>query len=183
MNTKIVLTLLCLTLVGCAAQVARTEPGKTIDKDQLLEVATVLEQQGDSLRAEQYLHAALKQGADPQQVVPRLMRLYASDGQYRLGIEYGEHYLRRHPGHRAVRLLLAALYTAVNASTLAAEQYERVLIDEPDNAEAHFALASLLHDCGREHALADQHFRAYLALEPHGAFAAEARSLLLTEMP
>ena len=65
MNTKIVLTLLCLTLVGCAAQVARTEPGKTIDKDQLLEVATVLEQQGDSLRAEQYLHAALREDGQP----------------------------------------------------------------------------------------------------------------------
>jgi hypothetical protein len=58
-----------------------------------------------------------------------------------------------------------------------------VLIEEPNNAEAHFALASLLHECGRDHALADQHYRAYLALEPNGTYAEEARSLLLTELP
>ena len=175
--------ILSLMAFGCAAQLKEGAHSDSLTKEQLLEVATVLEQSGDSLRAEQYLHAALKQGADPQGIVPQLMRLYATDGQYRLGIQYGEHYLRSHPNHQAVRLLLAALYTAVDATTLAAEQYERVLIADPKNAEAHFALASLLHECGRERLVADQHFRAYLELQPTGSYAEEARSLLLTELP
>jgi Tfp pilus assembly protein PilF len=177
-----IITLLCLA--GCAGTLPREQQQQEkLSNAQLLEVAHVLEQSGDTVRAEQYLHAALKQGADEAVLVPHLLRLYASDGQYRLAIEYGEHYLRRHPKHRAVRLFLAALYTAVGADTLAAQAYERVLIEEPNNAEAHFALASLLYESGRQRANADTHFRAYLALDPQGDYAEEARSLLLTELP
>jgi hypothetical protein len=41
----------------------------------------------------------------------------------------------------------------------------------------------MLHERGREPGRADQHFRAYLSLEPHGDNAAEARAALLTELP
>ena len=48
---------------------------------------------------------------------------------------------------------------------------------------AHYALASLLHDKGRDLARADEHYRAYLTLQPHGDHADEARALLLKELP
>jgi tetratricopeptide (TPR) repeat protein len=150
---------------------------------QLLEVAAVLEQSGDTVRAEQYLHAALQQGADERAIVPRLLRLYVADGQYRLAIDQAEHHLRRHPLDRNLRLFVAALHTAVGADALAVAQYERVLRAEPNHAEAHYALAALLHAAGREPGRADEHFRTYLALEPSGHYADEARGLLLTEMP
>jgi len=170
---------------GPAAQRAHTPQAanQSLTAAQLLEVAAVLEQSGDSVRAEQYLHAALEQGADADRVVPRLLRLYVADGQYRLAIEQAEQRLRRQPHALRLRLFVAALHAAVGADTLAARHYERVLQAEPRNAEAHYALASLLHQAGREPARADEHFRAYLTLQPRGDYAAEARSLLLTEMP
>jgi tetratricopeptide (TPR) repeat protein len=167
-----------------AAPAAEAEPATAqLTIAQLLEVAAVLEQSGDTVRAEQYLHAALQQGGDERAIVPRLLRLYVADGQYRLAIEQAEHHLRRHPRDRNLRLFVAALHTAVGADALAVAQYERVLRAEPNHAEAHYALAALLHAAGREPGRADEHFRTYLALEPGGHYADEARALLLTEMP
>jgi tetratricopeptide (TPR) repeat protein len=161
------------------------EPARAaqLSVEQLLEVASVLEQAGDTVRAEQYLSAALQTGADDARVIPRLLRLYVADGQYRLAIDHAEHHLRRHPRDRALRLFVAALHAAVGADAPAIAHYERALRDQPGNAEAHYALAALLHHGGREPGRADEHFRAYLALEPRGHYAEEARALLLTEMP
>jgi tetratricopeptide (TPR) repeat protein len=150
---------------------------------QLLEVASVLEHSGEHVRAQQYLQEALRAGAPTPRVMPRLLRLYAKDGQYRLATDQAEHYLRAHPRDHGVRRFLAALYTGLELQTKAVEQYARVLAAQPRDAQAHFALASVLHDAGSEPLRADQHFRAYLALEPDGAHAEEARSLLLTELP
>jgi tetratricopeptide (TPR) repeat protein len=149
---------------------------------QLLSVASALEQSGDSVRAEQYLQQALKQGAPATSVVPSLLRLYVVDGQYRLAVDQAENYLRKHPRERAVRLLLGNLYDALGQEGDALRQYEQVLADAPRDAQAHFALASSLHDAGRERARADQHFRTYLELAPSGPHAEEARSLLLTQL-
>jgi tetratricopeptide (TPR) repeat protein len=146
-------------------------------------VASVLEQSGENMRAQQYLQQALRQGAPPKLVVPRLLRLYAADAQYRLAVDQAENYLRVHPRDQDVRRFLAALYGALDCHAQAVEQYARVLAAEPKDAQAHFALASTLHDSGQEPLRADQHFRAYLALDPRGAHAEEARSLLLTELP
>jgi tetratricopeptide (TPR) repeat protein len=176
--------LLCaLWLGGCAT--ASHARGGELDKlsaAQLLAVAAALEQSGDTVRAEQYLQQALRQGAPAAAVVPRLLRMYAADGQYRLAIELAENHLRKHPRDRGVRLFLGTLYGALGQELNAVAQYERVLAQAPEDAQAHFAMASVLHDAGRERGRADRHFRTYLALEPHGPHAEEARSLLLTEL-
>jgi tetratricopeptide (TPR) repeat protein len=109
--------------------------------------------------------------------------MYVADGQYRLAIDLAENFLRTHPRDRSVRLFLGTLYAALASEAKAIEQYARVLAEAPDDAQTHFALASTLHQSGRERARADEHFRAYLALEPEGPHAEEARSLLLTELP
>jgi Tfp pilus assembly protein PilF len=150
---------------------------------QFLQVAEAAERMGDSLRAQQYLTSALRAGADERVVIPRLLVLYVGDGQYRVALEQCEHYLRRHPDDRKVRLLLSTLYTAVGDADKAIEEYERVLSDAPDDAYAHFAMATLLHDRGGASLRADEHYRAYLGLQPHGEHAAEARGLLLRRVP
>jgi tetratricopeptide (TPR) repeat protein len=176
--------LMCaLWLGGCAT--ASHARGGELDKlsaAQLLAVAAALEQSGDTVRAEQYLQQALKQGAPASAVVPRLLRLYVADGQYRLAIDQAENYLRNHPRDRGVRLFLGTLYGALGQELNALSQYERVLAEAPKDAQAHFAMASVLHETGREHARADRHFRTYLELEPRGPHAEEARSLLLTPL-
>ena len=143
----------------------------------------MLEARGDALRAGQYLTLALAHGAPEARVVPRLLRLYVRDGQYRLAAERAENYLRRHPRDVHTRFVLASLYAGLAQPDHAAEQYRAVIAAAPARADAHFALASLLREEGHDLAEADTHYRAYLQLSPGGPHAEEARSALLKAMP
>jgi tetratricopeptide (TPR) repeat protein len=159
------------------------EPIFELSVPQLLDVAELLAHSGDTMRAEQYLSAALQKGADERRVTRRLLALYVADGQYRLAIALAEDCARRHPRDASLHRLLASLYLAVELDASATDEYERVLTLQPDDAQAHFALASLLHGAGSELGRADAHFRAYLRVEPNGPHAEEARARLLTELP
>jgi thioredoxin-like negative regulator of GroEL len=174
-------------LPGCAAPHALRASAARQEEHaawrELLEIAQLLALNGQGMRAQQYLREALRQGAPAERVVPRLLQLYVADAQYRLAADLAEHYLRAHPRDRGVRLFLGAVYAALAQDVPAVEQYARVVAQAPDDAQAHFALASTLHDAGREPLRADKHYRAYLALEPQGDHAEEVRALLLTELP
>jgi tetratricopeptide (TPR) repeat protein len=181
-------------VAGCAsagpAKVTGAPRTARLSEPQLLAIASVLERRGDAMRAGQYLSLALAQGADSAQVVPRLLRLYVRDGQYRLALDLAENHLRRRPRDLRTRFVLGTLCTALGMSARAAEQYERVLAGavqrdrhERLRADAHFALASLLHEQGQDVARADAHYRAYLRLRPAGQHAETARAALLTELP
>jgi Flp pilus assembly protein TadD len=183
---RLMLVLAGVSSAGCAGSLAsRAEatPDERLSAAQALEIASVLEQRGDTTRAEQYLRLALSVGADERSVLPRLLDLYVQDGQYRLAVEEGESYLRRHPSDTRLRAVLASLQLAIGLEHAAAQQFSRVLESEPKNAEVHYALAALLIAQGRERGRADAHFRSYLELDPRGPHAEEARSLLLTELP
>jgi len=184
---RLVAVLFLASLTGCAGALARaTETGEqdeALTAEQALSIAAVLERRGDVTRAEQYLRLALSEGADERTVLPRLLDLYVRDGQYRLAVDEGESYLRRHPSDTRLRAVLASLQLAIGLERSADQQYSKVLEAEPKNAEVHYALAALLIAGGRERARADAHFRSYLELDPRGAHAEEARSLLLTELP
>lgn len=187
-RVSVVLGALLSTLVGCThgmegARAVRDGTPRDPGADDFVAVAEAASRMGDNLRAQQYLTAALRAGADERTVVPRLLALYVEDGQYRLAIDAAEHFMRRHPEARDVRLLLSTLYTAVGENDRAIAGYERILDATPGDAYAHFALASLLHDQGGASLRADEHFRAYLALAPEGEHAAEARGLLLRGVP
>ncbi|MET0342856.1 MAG: tetratricopeptide repeat protein [Polyangiales bacterium] len=151
--------------------------------DEFVQIAEGAERMGDGLRAQQYLNAALRAGADEREIMPRLLRLYVADGQYRVAIEQCEHYLRRQPDDREVRLLMSTLHTAVGENESAIRQYEQLIASAPRDAYAHYALATLLHEQGGASLRADEHFRAYLAIEPRGEHAVEARGLLLKGVP
>ena len=171
---------------GCAHVAAPAkEPSveRALEAEELLVVAAAAEQLGDGLRAQQYLLSALRMGADAQRVLPWLLRLYVADSQYRLAIDTAREHLRVHPRDTGLRMLLAGLYEATELEAGALEQYERVIATSPQDARAHFALASLLHERGGEPGRADTHFRAYLSLDPHGENADEAQAALLTELP
>jgi tetratricopeptide (TPR) repeat protein len=182
MNRSI-LVLVFLSSVGCAHVAGKPTSAQDLGVNQLLQVAELAERSGDSLRAQQYLRVALQSGGDERKIVPRLLGLFIADGQYRAAIDQGEHHLRRHPDDRPTRLLLSTLYTAIGEDDHAVAQFEQVLHGEPNDAYAHFALASLLYERGGSALRADEHFRAYLLLEPHGEHAAEARGLLLQAVP
>ena len=175
-------------VLGCAAPgvqrgSATAGAAAELSADQLVEVADVLAQHGETVRAEQYYVSAIQRGAPRARVLPALLRLYVRDGQYRLAIEHVEDQLRREPRDTTLRLLLGTLYTATGQVREAVASYERVLEREPRLAEAHYALATVLYEAQVDRGRADSHFRAYLTHAPDGEHAAEARSLLLTEVP
>lgn len=181
---------LALTLsisTGCAeisttpaAQNAGDIPRLTVD--QLLELATVLEQRGDTQRAEQYYLAALDRGAGEQRVLPHLLSTYIRDRQYRLAAQRAEDHLRKYPNDLTVRVLLAALYRAVADYNRAVAEYTAVVRADDARADAHFALATILAEHGHDRATADAHFRRYLALAPNGIYAERAQASLMTEV-
>jgi tetratricopeptide (TPR) repeat protein len=150
---------------------------------QLLEMADLLAQRGDYVRAGQYLSAAQAHGVPDRELVGRLLRLDAAAGQYRLAIEHAETYLRSHPAELGVRECLAAFYAAIGAAVDAVREYERVLRERPSDPELHFALATLLREAGSERARMDAHYRAYIALAPDGQHVDEARAELFEELP
>jgi tetratricopeptide (TPR) repeat protein len=138
---------------------------------------------GDYTRASQYFGAALDAGADPHVVLPLLMRTYVVSQRFRLAIEVGERYLAKNPRDHYLRFLVATLYSAVDQPDRARQHLERVLAENPANAEAHYVLAVLLRDRQRDWVGADHHFRQYLRLEPAGPHAEEARGSLLKSVP
>lgn len=191
MNASRLRMLLLATAVfaaGCGAAAPPRPPAAglaagELSAAQLVEIAAALELRGDTLRAGQYLSLALERGAEAERIVPRLLRLYVRDGQYRLALDLAENHLRRHPRDLRTRFFLGTLCMGLGMSARAAEHYERVIAADGARADAHFALASLLRAEGRDLGRADTHFRAYLRLSPAGVHAEEARGALLTELP
>lgn len=178
---------MCIALCasGCAGsqlRVATPEEGQQLTTAQLIEVARELERRGDSLRAEQYWMEALDRGAPADVVLPHLFKAYVRDRQYRLAAQRAEDHLRRHPNSTRVRLLLAALYQAVDDYPQAVRQYRAVVRHEPQRADAHYALATALVEEGHDRSGADEHYRRYLELAPNGAYAERAQAALLKEV-
>ncbi len=138
---------------------------------------------GDSTRAEEYLVAALEQGANPKEVMPILMNVCISAGRYRVAIQYAETHLRRHPDDARTRLVVGTLYAALGENKPARENLELAVEQRPNDPNAHYALAVLARDGDNDLVEADKHFREYLRLDPNGAHAEEARSSLLKRMP
>jgi tetratricopeptide (TPR) repeat protein len=177
------ITILALVLVGCAHTSTPRSESAPPSAEQLYAVARVAEQRGDSLRAQQYYVAALTAGFDSHSLMPRLLRLYVADGQYRLAIARAKETLDERGEDLTLRILLAELYRAAELDVPAEREYQHVLDAQPHNAQAHLELALLLQHAGRDAGRADEHLRAYLALDPNGAGASEARGRLMKAVP
>jgi tetratricopeptide (TPR) repeat protein len=155
---------------------------------------------GDHTRAEEYLASALDAGADPREVLPLLMDVCVRTGRYRSAIQHGENHLRKHPYDAETRVMVGALYTAINEGKLAKQQLERV-VPPPSNgddekatadgtpakarlqAQAHYLLGIVARDDDNDVVEADRHFREYLRIEPNGEHAEEAKASLLKRVP
>lgn len=174
---------LCLGCAGMSHRPAVPQAqAPALTHSQLVEVAGALDQRGDVVRAEQYWTLALAQGARGQVVLPKLMAAFVRDRQYRLALEYANGQLRKHPNDDKLRLLTGAIHEAVGNYPAAAEHYQTVLRRKPQRAEVHYLLAEVLLKGGAERTLADRHYRAYLELEPSGAYAERAQASLLKEV-
>jgi uncharacterized protein HemY len=156
---------------------------KEATTDKLLDRGKAFAALGDSTRAEEYLAAALDQGADPREVLPLLLQVCVQTGRYRSAIQHGENHLRKHPDDVRTRFVVGTLYVALGETKDAKSNLETVVSARHDDAKAHYALAVLARDTENDAVGADLHFREYLRIEPTGAHAEEARASLLKRMP
>ncbi len=138
---------------------------------------------GDRTRAEQYFAAALDRGANPEEVLPLLLRVCVADERYRAALAYGERWLTRRPNDAKLRFVVASLYASIGEIPEAKKHLEVTVSEAPDNADAHYALAVIFRDDDRDPVAADEHFREYLRLKPAGPHADEARGSLLRTVP
>jgi tetratricopeptide (TPR) repeat protein len=138
---------------------------------------------GDLTRAEQYFVAALKAGGDERTLTKRLIVVCVTDSRFPAAANYGDDYLRRHPGDTEIRYAVSTVYIGLGDLALARDGLERVVRERPDIAEAHFALGSVLRQQGESLLDADQQFREYIRLNPHGEYVEAARASLLKSVP
>lgn len=149
---------------------------------------------GDPTRAEEYLASGIEAGADPRDVLPLLIDVCVKTGRYRSAIQHGENQLRKHPHDMRTRVVVGALYAAINESKQARQVLEHVVADARDaevppppvppslRAQAHYLLAVVARDGENDVVDADRHFREYLRIEPGGAHAEEAKASLLKQV-
>jgi Tfp pilus assembly protein PilF len=155
---------------------------EAVARRELVQLGLAFARSGDSIRGEQYLSAALEEGADPNQALLPLMELCIKAGRFEAAAQYGEAYRRDIAAKRELTMLLSGLYLSLDQDEKAIEQLEQVARDYPDLALAHLLLARLLRQQERDLEQADAHFRGYLRLEPDGVYAAEARASLLKRL-
>lgn len=147
--------------------------------DKLLSRAGAFALVGDTARAEEYYAAALEAGAPDSKVVPALVEVCIRDGRYRAAIEYASPYVNRHPTDLRMRYVLGTLYQGIGDARSARAQLEVVVGKSPEQPDPHYALAILLRDDAGDLVAADDQFREYLRLAPHGTHADEARASLM----
>lgn len=178
---------LALGSLGCGharegeppATAASSEVEASAARRELLELGLAFARSGDSVRGEQYLSAALDEGAEPNVALLPLMQLCIKAGRFEAAAQYGEAYQRDVAAKRELSMLLSGLYISLDQDEKAIDQLERVAREYPELALAHLLLARLLRQKQRDWEQADAHFRGYLRLEPNGTYASEARAALL----
>lgn len=137
---------------------------------------------GDTVRAEQYLTAALALGADENVVLPVLMQVCVAAHHYRLAVEYADASLARHPENAKLRFLVGALHKDIGEAPQAREYLEAAASQLKDDAEVQFAVAVFFRDDLKDTVGADPYFREYLRLSPQGPHAEEARVSLMVRV-
>lgn len=187
--TRFVAACASLFLFACAhtqAEKAEADMATMRDehsKERLVERGKAFAAVGDLTRAEDYLAAAIDQGASPKEILPLLMDVCVRGGRYRSAIQHAENHLRKYPHDSATRLVMGTLYAALGEGKEARTALEQVVVEHPDDAQAHYVLAVVARDSDNDVIAADRHFREYLRIQPNGAHAEEARAALLKRMP
>jgi len=138
---------------------------------------------GDHTRGQQYLSLALDAGGDPAVILPLLIRVCVEGERFLAALDYGRAYLKQHPDDARLRFVVASLEAAVGDAAAALAELRVVTEETPQDAEAHYALASLVRERHGDPYEADRHFREYLRILPAGPHADEARGALLKAVP
>jgi tetratricopeptide (TPR) repeat protein len=183
-QTRLRAALLALALpsaLGCRAQeparsaAARVAPD---DAQRSFERGKELALLGDSVRAEQYLAAALQRGHAPPETLRWLIGVCVNGSRLRAAIHYARPYLEAHPEAVRLRYVVATLYLGLGQPLPARELLLEIVERTPAWADPHYLLGVVEWEGFDDPQLASAHFRAYLEREPEGPHAHSAGAWL-----
>ncbi|MCB9598988.1 MAG: tetratricopeptide repeat protein [Sandaracinus sp.] len=173
-----------LTAVGCGGSTPREsrpampDPLGDVQAEELYGHGAALAQQGDTVRAEQYVVAAIERGYPVGDALPLLIEVCVASNRLSSALSHAEPFLREHPGQWPLRHVVGTLYLGLGRVDDAQREFERVVSEAPDAAMPHFHLGMLLYETRGDRDAARPHLERYLELAPEGRHVAEARSVL-----
>ncbi|MEZ4286569.1 MAG: tetratricopeptide repeat protein [Polyangiales bacterium] len=153
------------------------DPLENISAQTLYDTGIKLANGGDLIRAEQYLAAASNKGFPEEEVMPKLIRVCVAAGRLESALNYATPYLKSHPRAWSLRYLVGTLQQGVGQANDAKRNYEIVLRDRENFADAHYQLGLLLME-EEDTDEGEKHLRRYLELEPEGHFSEEVEGIL-----
>jgi tetratricopeptide (TPR) repeat protein len=176
---------LALGMSACASTAAdggksslATDPLERVQPDELYQQGERLALQGDPIRAEQYLSTAIQRGYPAGRALPLLLRVCLVSSRLGAALQYAAPYLRLHPDDYHLRYLVAAVQLGLDRPNVARSELERVLLQAPDYAEAHYLLAIVLRDHLNDTAGAAAEFAQHQRLSPGSLHGAEVSAWL-----
>lgn len=169
LRTSVVLLSLCLTACSAApAAPATAETDPAAAAQALFERGVQFEKEGDSVRAEQYLAGALREGYDWEQALPPLLRVCLTGSRLRAGLNYATPYLKTHPDAVWLRYLIATVYLGLGQPVKAREHLLAIEGKAPYQARTQYLLGQTEWEGFGNEAAAEAHYREYLRIEPSG---------------
>ncbi len=174
----LVATLSIIALVGCQHAVREEtrdarELATLVSSEDLFALGIHHARLGDVHRAEQYLQAARQRGHDESEAVAWLVRVCIAGGRYHAALLHAESYLRDHPRHWPLRLVVASIHEALGNIRDAISELEAIVDLEPSSALAHYRLGMLYQTERANNDRVEHHLREYLRLAPSGAHEVE----------
>jgi len=145
--------------------------------NELLDLAADLEASGALCEAAEALRAVLQAQGPTPQVVFMLAELLYRAGDLTAARERYYAAVELDADHLEARSSLGCVLAELGDHELALAAFDGVLRQQPDYADAHWHLAGVLHDVGRE-AESRRHLRTFLALAPESPWATTARERL-----
>jgi tetratricopeptide (TPR) repeat protein len=176
--------LLSSCLAACsaapAAAPAASASGQSEAARALFERGQALATEGDSVRAEQYLAAALREGYEWREALPQLLRVCLTGSRLRAGLNYAAPYLKAHPDVSWLRYLVATVYLGLGQPQRAREHLLAIEGQAPYAARTEYLLGLTEWEGLGNEAAAATHFKEYLRVEPNGPNAREVSEWLAT---
>jgi len=148
------------------------------DATELYEQGNRYANQGDMVRAEQYVSSAMARGYPARQALLLLIRICVAESRLGAAMKYAEPYLRKNPGDWRLRFIVSSVLLALDRPEEARTELVRVLKDAPDYAPSHYLLGVIYRDEYNDKFSAFNHFSKYLEIQPKGRHSAEVRSWL-----
>ncbi len=187
-SASVVIVSLAIAIAGCApakhpVQIQMETMRKEQEPSLLFERGKAYLAIGDITRAEEYLSSSIEAGYDARKAMPHLLKACVLGSRFRQAIDHGEAYLRKNPDDLDATFVLGTVHSALGQAAEAKAYLAKVLKARPDNAEIHYALATIYRDIDHDPITSDKHFREYLRIDPKGEHAREARGYLLEAVP